>query len=302
MYKQILVPLDGSRFSEAALPVALGIAQHTRASVHLVTVQEPIPSFAYAEWETAAEEWSAQYLANAASRCRSRTEVVVTSSLVSGRVAEMLESEARDHDTDLVVMASHGRGALTRAWLGSVTDAFVRQTSHPILVVRPEDVSDDAIEEMPTHEFSSILVPLDGSALAETVLDHAVDFGELYGARYHLLRIVPYPIDISSPYLPHTVQMNMDLVEDAKRAAESYLEERAAVLRERDLQVDIGVLVDTQPGHGILNEAEARGCDLIAMATHARKGLTRAILGSTADKVLRGSHIPLLLYHPPEPS
>ena len=60
MYRQLLVPLDGSRFAESALPVALSVSRHTKAPIHFVTVQEPIPSFAYDEWESAAQEWSAE--------------------------------------------------------------------------------------------------------------------------------------------------------------------------------------------------------------------------------------------------
>ena len=131
-------------------------------------------------------------------------------------------------------------------------------------------------------------------------LEHAVELGGLFGCAYHLIRVVPYPVDIASPYLPHTVQMNQGLVEEAKESAEEYLEGHAERMRRRDLQVEIGVFVDAQPGHGILREAEKEGCDFIAMATHGRKGLTRAILGSTSDKVLRGTHVPVLLYRPPE--
>ena len=112
--------------------------------------------------------------------------------------------------------------------------------------------------------------------------------------------MVPYPVDIASPYLPHTVQMNQGLVEEAKESAAEYLETHAERMRRRDLTVETSVLVDAQPGHGILRESENRRCDFIAMTTHGRSGLTRAILGSTSDKVLRGTHVPVLLYRPPQ--
>jgi len=132
------------------------------------------------------------------------------------------------------------------------------------------------------------------------VLDYALEFGALFGASYHLVRIVPYPLDIASPYLPTTFQMNQDLVEDAREAARSYLEEHASRIRERGLQVDVTARVDVQPGHGILKEAAEQQSTLIAMATRARTGLRRAILGSATDKVIRGAHVPILLHRSPE--
>ncbi len=296
MYRQIMVPLDGSRFAESALPLALSVSRRTGAAVRFVTVQEPIPSFAYDEWEEASKEWSGEYLNTLVARVGDRAGGEVTTSLLSGHVVEVLEAEAARCSADLVVMATHGRGLFSRAWLGSVADSFVHHTDRPVLLVRPDE--GDEVDLSEDRTIDKILLPLDGSELSESAMDHALKFGELFSAAYHLVRVVPYPVDVASPYLPHTVQMNQGLVEEAKQTANEYLEGHAEVMRRRDLQVTTGVLVDAQPGHGILGEVEERGCDFIAMATHGRSGLTRAILGSASDKVLRGTHVPLLLYRP----
>ncbi len=296
MYRMILVPLDGSKFAESALPLALSLSRRTRAALHLATVQEPVPSFAYDEWENAAAEWSQQYLANVSERLTPHAGGGVTLALLNGHVVEVLEEEAKSRKADLVVMATHGRGMLSRAWLGSVADSFLHHTDRPVLVVRPQD--GDVQELEADGSFGKILVPLDGTELSECMLKHAVEFGRLFDAAYHLVRVVPYPIDIASPYLPHTVQLNQGLVDDAKAAATEYLEGQAESLVQQGLTVDTAVLVDAQPGHGILKEVDEAGCDVIAMSTHGRKGLSRAILGSAADKVLRGTHVPVLLYRP----
>jgi nucleotide-binding universal stress UspA family protein len=110
--------------------------------------------------------------------------------------------------------------------------------------------------------------------------------------------MVAYPHDLASPYVPHTTQMNQSILREATKSAEEYLEVRAERMRHRGLQVTTSVTVDAQAGHGILVEAESTECDAIAMATHGRTGVSRAILGSSADKVLRGTHLPLLLYRP----
>lgn len=294
-----MVPLDGFPFAESALSPAMTISRRTGCAVHLINVQEPPPSFAEDEWDESAREWSEQYIENVSGRAEGLTGGSLTSNLLSGHVVESLESEAEACTADLVVMATHGRGTLSRAWLGSVADAFVHQTDRPVLLVRPEE-GDEPPDIRVDVSYERILVPLDGSVPSESVLDYALEFGALFGASYHLVRIVPYPLDIASPYLPTTFQMNQDLVEDAREAARSYLEEHASRIRERGLQVDVTARVDVQPGHGILKEAAEQQSTLIAMATRARTGLRRAILGSATDKVIRGAHVPILLHRSPE--
>ncbi|MEX2468016.1 MAG: universal stress protein [Gemmatimonadota bacterium] len=296
MYRQIMVPLDGSKFAEAALPMALTVSRKTGAPVHLVTVIEPVPAFAYEEWESAAEEWTKEYLAKLTESVSGNAGGAVTSSVLTGHVVDALQKEAGAKKADLVVMASHGRGTISRLWLGSVADRFVRQADRPVLLVRPEDGEAPGLDE--DASFDNLLVPLDGSELSESALTHASEFGELFGSAYHLTRIVAYPVDLASPYLPHTAQMNQKVLEEAKDRAAEYLEERAERMRRRGLRVTTSVTVDAQAGHGILLEVEAVGSDGIAMATHGRKGLSRVLIGSTADKVLRGTHLPLLLHRP----
>jgi nucleotide-binding universal stress UspA family protein len=296
VYHQIMVPLDGSRFAESALPLALTISRHTGAALHFVSVQEPIPSFAYDEWENASREWSEAYLSKLVERATPHAGGEVTFALLTGHVTELLEAEAKERSAELVVMATHGRGMLSRAWLGSVADSFIHHTDLPVILVRPDEAEDADLEGEWSPE--KVLIPLDGSELSESAKDHALELGSLFSAAYHLVRVVPYPMDIASSYLPHTVQMNQGLVEEAKDTAVAYLATHAEAIEARDLPVTASVLVDAQPGHGILKEAKAQGCDFIAMATHGRSGLTRAILGSASDKVLRGTHVPLLLYRP----
>jgi nucleotide-binding universal stress UspA family protein len=296
MYEKILVPLDGSAFAESALPLALTLSRKTRADVRLVTVLEPVTSFAYEGWESAAVEWSHKYLEELTERIEGEAGGTVTTAVISGHTVERLQEEAANCKADVVVMASHGRGAFSRLWLGSVADGFVRQADRPVILVRPDEEA--GAPERFDCTFDTLLVPLDGSELSESALEHAIDFGELFDSAYHLTRVVSYPFDVSSPYLPHTAQMNQQIVEDAKKGSAEYLEAHAERLRRRGFRVTTSVAVDAQPGSGILSEAEAVGSDVTAMATHARKGLSRVVLGSAADKVLRGTHTPLLLFRP----
>ncbi len=296
MFNSILVSLDGSSFAECALQMGLAISRVTNADLHLATVHEPVPSFSYDEWESAAWDWSAEYIQRVQADAEAHAGGEIDGWVGSGRVVDCLQLRAREVAADLVVMATHGRGAFTRAWLGSTADAFVREADQPVLLIRPEegerpDLGADA-------DFKRILVPLDGSTLAESELDLAKGVARLFGAELLLVRVVSYPVEIASPYLPHTVQMNQQIVDDAKSIAQKYLEDISERLEAEGVAARIFVDVDAQPGNAIAQLAADESADLIVMATHGRSGLQRALLGSTTDKVIRSVHIPMLVRRP----
>lgn len=298
MYNRILVPVDGSSFSEAALPLAVELSAKSGASLHLVLVLEPQPPLIEGPPVVEGRDVLTAYLEGLAERARYRSGGRVTTRVREGYIVDALLDEAEDEAVDLIVMASHGRGAFGRAWLGSVAKAMSHDARVPVILVRPGKGTDLGDEQAPA--LRTILVPMDGSELSEGALEHAVELGQLAGSAYHLTRVVVFPGDIGAPYMPTTTQINQDIVTDAKREASKYLEEHAERLRWRGLSVTTSVAVDTDAGNGILAEAQAVGCDLIAMSTHARSGIQRLVLGSAADKVLRRSHVPLMLYRPAE--
>lgn len=296
MFNSILVSLDGSTFAESALQMGLAISRVTNADLHLATVHEPVPSFSYDEWESAAWDWSAEYIQRIKADAEKHAGGAVDGWVGSGRVVDCLQLRAREVSADLVVMATHGRGAFTRAWLGSTADAFVRQADQPVLLIRPEE--GERPELGADVRFQRILVPLDGSQLAESELDLAKGVARMFGAELLLVRVVSYPVEIASPYLPHTVQMNQQIVDDAKSIAQRYLDDVVERLEGEGIAARAFVDVDAQPGNAIAQIAESEGADLIVMATHGRGGLQRALLGSTTDKVIRGVHVPMLVRRP----
>jgi nucleotide-binding universal stress UspA family protein len=294
MFSRLLVTLDGSSFSEWALSYAKAISRKTGAALELASVHEAVSGFAYEEWEAAAVEWTEEYLSRIKGRLETELDVPVGAWVGSGPVVDAIVSRARAVDADLMVAATHGRGAISRAWLGSVADGLLRHSERPLLLVRPEK-GEQAPED---PSFERIVVPLDGSEFSESILDLAVGVARAFGAEIHLLRIVAYPVEIASPYLPHTVQMNQAVVEQARQSAEAELERVAEELSEDGLVVETRVVVDSQAGHAICAECQEMGADLVVMATHGRGGLSRTLLGSTADKVIRSAHIPVLVRRP----
>ncbi|HSL71468.1 MAG TPA: universal stress protein, partial [Longimicrobiales bacterium] len=206
-----------------------------------------------------------------------------------------LEAYVREAGIELIVMTTHGRGGLSRAWLGSVADSLVRSINVPVLLFRPR--GDDAAEAR-AFRLRHILIPVDGSDLSEHVIDHAIWLGRLTGARYTLMQVVAPPFGVPATDVIPVAPLAPQDVESLRSLATAYLEQVANRLRGDGLQVDTVVVVQTQSAPGILEEALQCGADLIAMATHGRGGWQRVALGSVADKVLRGTSVPLLILRP----
>lgn len=305
MYRSILVPLDGSAFGEQALPWALSIARRASASVKLALVHVPyslmyvdsMSAFAHAA-DTTAVEQERSYLAALAQRVAATASVPLTSVFLEGpAIAEALEEHGKAAGVDLIVMTTHGRGPLSRFWLGSVADELVRRASVPILMVRPQEPAPDLAGE-PT--FRHILIPLDGSELAERVLGPAGSLGLLMKSDFTLLQVIgPITATAVDPLKYVTAASDQPSVEQRRQEAEAYLGTVAKRLQALGLSGRIKVVAGAQPAMAILDEAEAAKCDLIALETHGRRGLTRLLLGSVADKVLRGASIPVLVHRWP---
>jgi len=298
MRKSILIPLDGSPFGEQALPMGLDLARRMGAEVHLVHVHQPVRPAPYAEGiaayngelEEEARTREEQYLANLANRSAETAGVVVRRALLDGPVAPALSRYADEEEIGLVVMTTHGRGGISRAWLGSVADALIRQVKVPVLFLRP---GKEAGPEQP-REFRRILIPLDGSELAESVLATAEAIGRLSDAEYTLLHIVVPPFVLGPPRSAVLVEPG-EGPEILERWSDDYLARVAARMSAAGLRVR--AVVETYPNaaQGILDYARAHDIDLIAMSTHGRVGFSRIALGSVSDKVLRGADVPVLL-------
>lgn len=202
MSRLILVPLDGSEFSEAALGTGIDLARRWGARLEIVTVHESIPALDPGLWETASREWSERYIEAVAQRLENEAGFDVSATTLNGSPAEAIQRHVVASGADLIVMATHGRGPMSRFWLGSTADGLVRQAAVPILLLRPEE---DAADQMSGFEPKKVVVPLDGSLESEAVLPYAIDLVGDEGAEFDLLRVYPYPKDFSSSYLPHTV-------------------------------------------------------------------------------------------------
>jgi nucleotide-binding universal stress UspA family protein len=308
MIRSILVPLDGSTFGEHALPLAMSMARRLDASLNLIHIHSLLDA-TYAELQvfdnTLDQELrnkERQYLHAIQKQVQDRLSVPVTIRNVDGEVATVIREQADSLRANWVVMTTHGRGPMGRFWLGSVTDELIRSLPIPLLLVHPQDHAPDLAQD---QVIKHVLIPLDGTPLAEQILEPAITLGKAMKADYTLLRVVTpvYPMTMpAEPAIFGSVATDvMERVEkmhvELKKEACNYLDTVATKLRAEDLKVLTRVTVEEQPGVAILDNAKPP-IDMIAIETHGRGGLSRLLLGSVADKVVRGSKLPILVHKP----
>ncbi len=299
MFERILVCLDGSEIARQILPYAAVQASHFDSEVHLLNVLEKRGKESEGR---PPEDFDAPiYLENAALSLR---EAGIGFSCVTteGEVGEAIVAYAERHGIGLIAMATHGRSGLRRVVLGSVADFVVRNSGLPALMIRPRETHEQVPAE--AQPFRRIMACLDGSELAEQIMPYAVEEAVRFGASIVLFRVVPEPVAYS-PGIPGAepapVQTDR-MVEEAKagldRAAD-YVDSLATPLREMGVQAETETMIG-RAGEAIVNYADENRINLIAMATHGRGGVQRAVFGSVADYVLRQTGLPVLLLRPSE--
>lgn len=297
MFLTLLVPLDRSTFAEQALPLALSIARRANARLDLVEVHalyaledrhtgwypfEPDREAECKQQEQLYLDATAKWLTSI-SRVPTITTLIPGSTVLPETVADGILERVRYDEADLIVMATHGGGFLQRFGSGSVARELVRRCSAPILLVK---AGEEVLNTVPEPVLKEILIPLDGSALAEQILEPAVHLARLMEARCSLLWVIEAESSASD-----------DLRADQARA-EAYLEGIAAKIREPGLQVRKSIHVARHVAEAILEKAKVQASDLIAVTTHARGGLKRLFLGSVTDELIRGASCPILVCRP----
>jgi nucleotide-binding universal stress UspA family protein len=301
MYKVIMAPTEGSDIETRAISVAVKLAQRFSAELRLVRVDPaPVgienvlrPPVLEITERTLQEERLARLhkLEALGTQCRALGEIRVITALEEGPVAPTLRDYAQNFNVDLIVMSSHARGGVRRITLGSVTDYLIRHTNIPVLVVR-HDASFFAAT--PQETVNRIVVPLDGSALAEQILPDVGSLALRMNASVTLLRVLT-PQTYSQQQI---MQPGMPWWDDDLAAANDYLERAASQLTEDGVAVSKDVVLSDDVVSAIIDYSARSGAQVIAIATRGAGGMSRFVFGTVADQITRQAPVSLLVFHP----
>jgi nucleotide-binding universal stress UspA family protein len=298
-FDRILVPLDGSELAEQAIPFARAVAREAGTLVYaqVVPKAEAIHGLtggtvaSAGEVGTMFEQNATSDLETAAQRWQSIAPHY-TIAIGAGDPAETILKLAAENDCDLIVIASHGRGALGRWTFGSVADRLSRTSDLPVLIIRPRDASVDR-DTIPV--FERILLPTDGSELSKSAIDEAAALAKHLGQNVVLVRSV-FPEAELAPtagydavYAPEIYEeLSRSLEEDARKSLD------AMAQQVRDDGAEVEVLLMHGPAAQTI-ESVARPDDLIVMSSHGRSGFKRWLIGSVAEKLVRTAPCPVML-------
>ena len=307
MYRTILVPLDGSAFSEHALHTAVSLARRSDAALRLVLVYQrtvqplevPGAQVYDMQFDTDQLHDRTRYMDAAVARVAAEGVAVTGTVLDQGKVSTTIIAEAERSNADLIVLTTHGRGGVSRAWMGSTADELVRGSTFPLLLIRP---ASDEIPDAMAAQFSHVVVPLDGSELAEQVLPPALDFAVLTGARITLLRVVKTPETLMPAEETFWTASERDYLDRERLVAQQYLDgvtsRLAGGAAPSSVTLETAVTLAPEPARAILSWTSSHGADAIAICTNARGGMQRLLVGSVTDKVVRGATVPTLVVRP----
>jgi len=262
MIRSIVVPLDGSRFAEAAIPTATRLARSAHAKLHLMLVHQPAIA------ERAREE---RYLAAAVSQINAGAGSIADSSIREGVAAESLIEGIREAAADLVVMATHGHGRLAPLHANSVADGLIRTSPAPLLLVRPRP---DDLPEAPGG-LRSLLAPVSFDRDPELLLEGLTAFACLNQTHVTFLHVVP-PATPTGP-------------------AQKRLDELADQLRARGIRAAARVVVGSDVVATIGAELARGPADLVAIASRRTEEGGWRPDDSISDQVVRTATKPVLI-------
>jgi len=288
MYDSILFPTDGSEGANAVFDHVLEIAQNHGATVHILnvadTTQDSVTRIG-GEVVDVLEREGEEIVEKATARADERGVPTVTE-VLQGGVPETIRAYADEYAMDLIAMPTHGRSGLTQMFLGSVTERVIGQASVPVLALNPD-------REAVHYPYRHVLVPTDGSECAAAALDRAVAIAKAAGATLHVLSVV----DIPSTGIDASAEFRIDAL---REAASEVIEDATATAEQASVDPVVKrIEVAGSVSRAIGSYVEETDVDLVVMGTRGRTGLGEYLLGSTTERTVRTTAVPVLTV--PEP-
>jgi nucleotide-binding universal stress UspA family protein len=291
MFKHLLVPLDGSRMAEAALPAAMYLAGEQGARLTLLhVIERGAPREVHGERHLTSFDEAQGYLDEVAGRI-SRPDIRIDLHVHGNEVRDVALSIAehvREFEPDLISMCMHGNGGLRGFLFGRIAQQVVGHIAKPLLMIPPE-----------TEILScrKILVPLDGDPEHEEGLRFGKMIAKSFGAELHLVMVVHTSKTLSgekaamAKMLPGVTHALLDLAEtDAREYLKGHVSDlqAAGIVAAADVRRGSPALV-------IMKTAEQAGADMVVLATHGKTGMDAFWSGSATPGLARRSLLPLLL-------
>ena len=295
MYTRLLIPLDGSATAEAVLPYGRTLAGTLKIPVELLGVvdRDVLATEVFHDSSRYFEKIIAESV-------RSNEEYLqrVAKTFFGHRIkctvetgkAEDVIIEKAGSDATLTAMATHGRSGINRLLLGSVAEKVLRGSTHPLLLIR----ADEEAKSEGEAALKSVIVPLDGSELAENVLPAVVELAKALKLEVLLLRA--YPRFNAYTGVGDYNAANYEVIRAAFRnEAQSYLENKVRELKRKGIEKISFAMPEGSGADEIVALGRRTPDNLIAMCTHGRSGIKRWVLGSVTEKVVRLSGEPVLI-------
>lgn len=296
---EILVPLDGSKAADRAIPVAGRIAARSGARLHLVAIRRPLlpltehvaPEFAVVtpDLESISHAVLENHLESHADDIGMFYHVPVAHEVIDGvgSIADDLVTYVGRHEIDLIVMRTHGRSAIGRLCIGSVGSTLVERAGVPCLLLR-ENYGEMVKQARHGWEFARIMVPLDGSEEAEMAIEQALALATPSLTEIQLLIVVPrqWVPDGGEEYaVPQTAQ---------RANAEAYVNGMARRLEARGYRARGFTIANRNPAAAIAAFAEQHRIALVSIASHHRDRGNRLLFGSVIDALVHETDVPVL--------
>lgn len=287
MYKKILVPLDGSELAERAILYAKEMALKFGSEPILFTTLTPGDRM---------EHPLKEYMEKKAGELRV-SGIKATLAYAQGDAATEIINFAENSGVSLTIISTHGCTG-DRCWpMGSITNKVLQKSHAPVLLIRSTQPETASVE----GELQKILVTLDGSHTAETIIPHIESFARKMGSEIVLSRAIePIIIPHLASYRKRE-EYEQSLMDKIREEANYYLGKQETALRHKGINVS-SALLEGEPTQAILQYAENNPVGLIAITTHGFSGITKWVYGSVASHIIESSSKTIFLVRPSMPA
>jgi nucleotide-binding universal stress UspA family protein len=294
MFKNLLIPLDGSKLAESVLPAAASLAETLSAPVLLLhVIEQGVSGEVHHDRHLIDPNEAKEYLDNLARSAFSKSVKVEThihKASLGDVPTSIIAHATQEFEVGLIILCSHGKGGVRNLLFGSIAQLVAAAGDTPVLLIKPEGASSP-------FEIRNILVPLDNESIHDLALPYAEMLSRAYQAQIDLLCVIPTLATDSGTHaavgsmLPTTAAAYLEIAEEiAKEHFQAHLDEYFKVGIPASAEIIRG-----DPAAVIAKTGEVLSSDLILLGTHGKAGMAAFWNRSVTARIAKMTSIPLLL-------